>query len=178
MNPFAEGLKQYRLEKEQEFLTIDRYEKLGFKKVANIDICYGDGWLFKEMDAGLMYSDHRSWVYLIVVSGIVYKIGETGNPLGIKSKTHSQPVSGTTSRMGRLANHSGSYSDTDVRLRRNLKESVSAGLVELWAFKCPIDEADVCGFSLKRTVHKDLELSLIRYLDERDALPVGNLAVK
>lgn len=159
-------------------LSIKHFQKWGFEKVADVAIWRNDLWLFKNIDQSLMYSDHTSWVYLIVVNGIIYKVGETGNPLGIKSKTHAQPVASTKCRMGRLANVTSSHTDTDVRLRRALKESVQQGLVEVWAYKCPIQTQTLWEMEIKQTIHKSLELALLEHLHSLGTWPAGNQALK
>jgi hypothetical protein len=117
-----------------------------------------------------MFCDHKSWVYFIVEDEGIVKIGETGNPLGIKNSRgqyryfEDQPISGTKSRLGRLARF-GNDNDTDGRIRRDLKESVDQGKVSIWARKCEIKDHEVMiggkMVNTKITFHKELELQYI-----------------
>lgn len=158
-------------------LEITAYIADGVKKVADIAIwdsgIKGDNrWLFKNIDETLLYSDHRSWVYFIVCNTIIHKVGETGQPLGIRCKTHSQPKSGTKSRMGRLANHidEGPRYDTDVVIREELYQKILSGGVSLWALQCPIDNLSItCGGNTKivpRTIHKHVETMYLDHIKE------------
>jgi hypothetical protein len=162
-------------------LSLTHFVEFGFEQVARVEIWVGNLWLYKDYDPELLYSTHSSWLYIIVVDGQVYKLGETGNPLGIKSKTHQQPKTGTSSRLGRLANHS-SHGDTDYRLREELHSAVIAGQVEIWAYKCPIKQQSMrlanLDFDIQQTVHKDLEAKILTQLNQLGQLPPGNRCTK
>jgi len=184
IDDYHQHFKDVKLANQQQYLRIELFEKVGFEKVADVSLWegFGDLWIYQNMRQDLMYSRHASWVYLIVVNGIVYKIGETGNPLGIKSKTHSQPIAGTTNRFGRLANNNSSYTDTDARIRREIKEQVKQGLVSVWAFKCPENTTTMnigdLSFDIQTQIHKSMEKRLLDQLNSVGALPDGNSCIK
>ena len=54
----------------------------------------------------------------------IVKIGETGNPLGIRTSRTDQPLKGTKCRFGRLISHRNDV--TDQSIRDTLEESVNA----------------------------------------------------
>lgn len=140
----------------------------GFEKVCDVknetDKNY---WYYENINQGIMFSKHRSWIYFIANNDIIVKIGESGNPLGIPMKSQRsyqelQPKCGTDSRLGRYRRHG----ETDSNIREKLKESVDSGLVSIWAKKCPIIKLPqhICGkeIELDYSSHKFLE---IIYLD-------------
>jgi hypothetical protein len=116
-----------------------------FKRVCRINNYHGE-WLYDNIDASVMYADHTSWVYFITVNGIIYKIGASGVPLGIRM-SDGQPQKGTKCRFGRYRSHKGTYTyDTDEYCRIELAVIMQDknNLVEFWAYKCPI---------VKQTLH-------------------------
>jgi hypothetical protein len=155
-------------------IYISNYLADGFKKVCDVE-CYTDKtWSYFNIDETLMYSEHRSWVYCIVdnsgsLGGKIVKLGETGNPLGIKNTWNkvaegeqAQPICGTTSRLGRYRKGGG----TDENIRYNLYKEARKYNIGIWAKQCEIIKKqymvggqfiDVCI-----TSHKDQELM---YLD-------------
>lgn len=164
--------------------NINDYISDGFQRVCDVYHEYADDkltWQLWNIDDQLLWSTHNSWVYFIVSGDIIMKIGETSQPLGIKStnclvlgqpttdpdyeykSTHwYQPVPRTTNRFGRLCNWN---EDTDWYIRTNLHDDVMQGKVSLWAKKCEKLEY-VCTAvgkeqTLHATVHKDLELIYI-----------------
>lgn len=158
---------------------LETYINDGFQKICDVNLKYTESaqfsdvsceWYYSNINEALMYLDHKSWVYFIVDGDIIVKVGETGNPLGIRNSRgqylyfEDQPISGTKSRFGRLARF-GNNSDTDGRIRHDLKESVINGSVSLWARKCEIKDFEVrIGGELvntKVTFHKELELQYI-----------------
>ena len=146
-------------------LDINSYLKDGFRKVCKVLPTWTGEWWYQDIDESLMFSDHRSWVYFIVVNDEIVKVGETGNPLGIRNIRGNleQPKKGSESRFGRLRNGD----QTDAVIRESLSTWAKLGKVELWARRCDIVEIDVTvrGKTSKTlvTFHKDLEM---RYLDE------------
>lgn len=172
-----------------ELLNIKTYEQDGFKKVADIEADSTDGtWrLVQQRDS--LFEDHNSWVYAIVVGEEIVKIGETGLPLGIRAKRNdiSQPVIGTTNRLGRLRGFGKTFDnywqrDTDVRIRSALHEEACSevGKVSIWAKRC-----DMIGINSKlygekfttyTTYHKQLEKAyLTRIKTETGILPRLNV---
>ena len=145
-------------------LDIDCYKKDGFKQVCRVIHGWTGEWWYQDIDESLMFSDHRSWVYFIVVNDEIVKVGETGNPLGIRNIRGNleQPKKGSESRFGRLRNGD----QTDAVIRESLSDWARAGKVTLWARRCDTVEAAViiAGQQSKTSVtfHKDLEM---RYLD-------------
>lgn len=138
-----------------------------------------DEWRYTNINQDIMFSEHTSWVYFIVVAGVIYKIGETGNPLGIKVKTGSrigQPKKSTECRFGRL---SFMKDPTDGAIRAALFNAVKAGTVTLWAKKCEAVKSKIIfdgeDHIIHAQVHKQLEK---KYLDLIVAatymLPDGN----
>ena len=152
---------------EYPVLDIRHYSNDGLIKLCNVRPGTNSRWLFTSINKELMYSTHRSWVYFIVVGNKIYKIGETGNPLGI-CKTHSdQPIGGTRCRMGRLANHQG-LPDTDVFIRLSLTEAVDNNRVSIWVRKCDIVMKQIQigngTHKLQTAFHKDLEMKYLDYI--------------
>lgn len=152
---------------EYPVLDIRHYSNDGLIKLCNVRPGTNSRWLFTSINEELMYSTHRSWVYFIVVGNKIYKIGETGNPLGISKVRSDQPIGGTRSRMGRLANHQG-LPDTDVTIRLSLAEAVNNNKVSIWVRKCDIAMKQVqVGngiIKLQTAFHKDLEMQYLDYI--------------
>lgn len=159
-----------------------------FQRVCRIYCTSSSNWFYTDIDCDLMYSDHRSWVYLIVVDGIVYKIGETGNPLGIRGIEWTtqggpheyQPSPHSSNRLGRYRKGCG----TDQHCRLSLEQHILSGhLVEFWAYKCPelnsqpIILGGELGFSVRSQMHKQLELKLLsHFVQHMGHLPYLNKA--
>jgi hypothetical protein len=149
-----------------------------FRRVCRVAQNLSGEWYYTDIDQEIMYRDHRSWVYLIVVDGEVWKIGETGNPLGIASSRdfrytetpegdyvkYPQPSPGTTNRLGRYRKGCG----TDARCREQLRGPIDQGaLVEFWAYACPeMTSTPVIlegqeKFTVRSQMHKQLEVCLL-----------------
>jgi hypothetical protein len=165
----------------------------GFVKVC--DVAYkghGDGWIYENINQDVMFDDHRSWVYAIVDGQEIVKIGETGNPLGIRKTRgrgptdRAQPTSGTASRLGRLRTWgkiNSNDNDTDTVIRRNLQETAHQGNVSIWARKCEQIEMPITVFGkeimMNHSFHKDLEQVYLRkYVEVTGRLPRLNKAQK
>lgn len=159
-------------------LNIKDIKDFSFQKVCRIEnynVCKNTHprwkieWLYTEINQDLLYSDHRSWVYFITCNGNIMKIGETGNPLGIrkKAKDDNQPLCATTNRLGRYNRYIPS-GDSDQFVREYMYDYIqNNSLVEIWAYKCPIVEIE-CEFNgekikVNSTIHKHLEKKLIDY---------------
>ena len=118
---------------------------------------------------------------MIVDGQEIVKVGETGNPLGIRSTRSSQPLKGTKCRFGRLISHTSTgKSDTDERIRRKLFESANEGNVSLWARRCETVQFDEVIAGKKRTVvhssHKDLEVAYLDHIyQETGSYPRCNM---
>ena len=172
-------------------LLVSNYVSAGFVKVC--DVCPDNSnkyhWIYKNIDTYIMISDHRSWVYFIVEDDEIVKVGETGNPLGISKKfseytsIEDQPLTGTTSRFGRLASFT-AYGDTDAWLKDVLSKSVKQKKVSLWAKQCDavsIVSITVNGTPIKITshFHKDLEAKIIEHIiNETECYPKYNKSKK
>ena len=159
-------------------LNIYNYIDDGFVKIADVEMqalkrkYYKDPtiwqWKLINQNEDFLYMDHRSWVYFIVDGQQIVKIGETGNPLGIRSSRSDQPLKGTKCRFGRLISHGDGYGpgDTDGRIRRELRKSAEKGDISLWARRCEFIETKevIAGKKqiLLHSSHKDLETA---YLD-------------
>lgn len=148
--------------------NICHYKKDGFKKVCNVNQYAGE-WYYSDIDSELMFCDHRSWVYFIVLDDEIVKAGETGNPLGISEywvygNKEAQPKKSSKSRLGRYRTGDG----TDCNIRNALSTAMYEGRkVSIWAKKCPIKliEENVGGELVKicHSFHKDLEQAYLRH---------------
>lgn len=148
-------------------LDINSYTADGFTKVCDVRHYNKSSNRFRYVNINkkLMYSDHRSWVYMIVSDQTVMKIGETGNPLGIKKANSNQPILSTKCRLGRLA-----FMDcnTDGHIRRELYEDCKEKKVSIWARPCEYQMAKVTVNGVEvtatSTIHKDLELLFLDHV--------------
>lgn len=173
----------------EDALNIKNYIVDGFKCIGSVkdnrvypDQAAGSTWMFTDVFEEYMFAQHSSWVYMIVDGEEIVKIGETGNPLGIKDYA-DEPKKGTKCRMGRLRNQgfaAMNSRDTDARIRYELYESVQQNRVTVWALKCEyLHSQQLIGGIMKDiilTSHKQLEhhyLDLIK--EECGMLPRLNL---
>jgi hypothetical protein len=170
------------------FLDINNYINDGFQKLCDVENgdnragkVYHGKFYYTNINKELMFSDHRSWVYMIVSDNEIVKIGETGNPLGIRKKNYcSQPKWSTECRMGRLAAWN---CNTDGRIRESLYNDCDDGKVSIWVRKC--DYIDLTyningrSHNLYSTFHKDLELAYLDYIfDNCGSYPILNVGRK
>jgi len=184
-------------EKMDDIFDINKYIGDGFQKVCDVKLSQCifsqlfdvDGepgyvepnWDYCNIDQSLMFSKHRSWVYAIVVENKIVKIGETGNPLGIRyiNSASIQPKHGTKSRFGRYRKFR-TKSDTDSYIRDSLVDEVAQGKVSLWALQCPIkmEEIYIVGklTTVKSTMHKNIEQAYLVHFKEKASLPRLNKA--
>ena len=150
-------------------------------KVCDVAEWMDGTWVYSNIDEDLMFSDHESWVYFIVVGKKIWKIGESGNPLGIRPKTIKeyygiQPVSNSKGRLGRYRGGDG----TDYDIRELLTDDVMAGKVSIWAHKCDIVTTQISiikgnTIEVPSEPHKKLEVILINsYYNMYGELPPGN----
>jgi hypothetical protein len=176
-------MKKFRDTKEFEehryrICDIKNFVDDGFEKVCDVV----RGWQYQNIREDLMFSDHRSWVYFIVLNNLIVKVGETGLTLGIMAWRGDQvtTLTGSKSRLGRLLNGDG----TDSYIRSSLYEDIKAGHQgSIWAKKCPVHASTitVAGKNVKviHTIHKDVEQALLSYfLQEINQLPILNKAKK
>jgi len=169
----------------EKIFNIKNYIDDGFEKVCDVLALKNKEWVYSKINKDLMFSEHRSWVYFLVIDSSIVKCGETGNPLGIPSRTRylneMQPVTGTMSRFGRLRKQPG---DTDEYLRESVVPYVLNGhTVSLWAKKCPIINKQVLiageTKNVPTTMHKDLEkMYLEHFKTQAYCLPLFNKATK
>lgn len=167
---------------------INTYIDDGFVKVCNISPASTKSkWIYEDINFPVMYSEHKSWVYFMVSGDQIVKIGETGNPLGIRKKKSDQPLTGTRSRLGRYSSFgttgTGKDSDTDAYVRESLQGDVPSGKVSVWAKQCLIMnyELKVAGQNVTAygTLHKDLELRYIdHFVNKSGELPIFNKSRK
>lgn len=171
--------------KREEVFNINNFLDDGFEKVCDVTGFHNKDkeWKYININESLMFSNHESWVYFIVVDKAIVKCGETGNPLGIKNAKNywhdKQPITGTKSRFGRLRKGD----RTDYYLRESILPYLEKGLnVSLWAKKCPIATKDVLvsgqKISVTLTMHKDLEQIYLDHFKTNACLPVFNKASK
>lgn len=159
----------------EDALNINTYKVDGFQCIGSVvdnrvlsEDAAGTTWMFENVNEDYMFAQHASWVYMIVDGEEVVKVGETGNPLGIRDYA-GEPQKGTKCRMGRLRNSGfsalNSY-DTDARIRYELFESVKQNKVTVWALKCDyLYRSQLVGGVMKDVIltsHKQLEK---HYLD-------------
>ena len=166
-------------------LNIYNYTDDGFVKIADVhERSYPHEWELIDTNEDFLYMDHRSWVYFIVDGQEIVKVGETGNPLGVRAKRHNGLLKGTMSRFGRLVSHGSGYhpgpGDTDGRIRKALNESVKKGKVSLWARRCDYVEVKEVIAGKERTVvhssHKDLEVAYLDHIyQETGSYPRCNM---
>lgn len=165
-------------------LDINNYIVDDFCRVCRVEDPSGEGaeWVYSDINEDILFDNHRSWVYFIVVDGIIWKVGETGNPLGIRYKrgTSNQPLPGSRSRFGRYRNGD----ESDWVVRRRLAEFITEGqTVEFWAKKCPIAAIEITIAGNKKNVgsaiHKDLEMEYLDFiLEQTGSLPRLNKSRK
>lgn len=163
----------------KNLLDINNFIVDGFVKVCDVIQSTDGHWMYTNQKADLLYSPHRSWVYAICVDNMIVKIGETGNPLGIKHNQIAQPITGTRSRLGRYRKGCG----TDTEIREKLVEEVANGRVSIWARKCETFtiETTVCGNKILSTlsIHKDLEMQYLDFIKQKtSSYPFLNKARK
>ena len=143
---------------------ISNFQKDNFNFVCKAEYHKPTGkWAYSDIQETLMFSKHRGWVYAIVASDIIVKIGECGNPLGLRNTKKGSlniVVESTKSRLGRLIFFP---EGTDYDIREALKNEKN---IEIYAKKCPSGKTSsmVGGKrkTLKPTANKELELE---YLD-------------
>lgn len=164
-------------------LDINTYKVDGFFKICDVALCQDGSWRYKNINQELMYKDHCSWVYFIVVDGVIVKVGESGNPLGIRSTTSQgnwpiQPITGTKSRFGRYRTGDG----TDAYIREALENEAIAGKVSLWAKECPLVESAVTlqgeKYFTKVSMHKHLEIDIMKHMISNGCWPRLNKSLK
>ena len=168
--------------------NIDTYVPDGFIKVADVVNLPNLKWKLVNRNAEYLYSDHTSWVYMIVVGKEIVKIGETGQPLGIRMRVgeKDQPAIGTHNRFGRLRGYGNAIAgskDTDCYIRYELKEDASAGKVSLWAKKCKQKTIKELIGGVEHTIslssHKNIEQAYLSFIhNETCMLPKLNKAFK
>jgi hypothetical protein len=154
-------------------LNINTYLLDGFEKLCDVENgdnrvgeTYHGKFFYVNINQNLMFSPHRSWVYMIVNNGTIEKVGETGNPLGIRKSNHcKQPKWSTECRIGRLAYMK---CTTDGRIREELYDACNLGHVSIYVKKCEQDifNLNVAGNvrQVYRSYHKDLELAILDYI--------------
>lgn len=155
---------------------VQHYAQDGFREVCRLEYYKRSRlWDVHVVDEDYMWSDHKSWIYLITDGNRVMKIGESGNPLGIRSRNGVQR--GTRCRIGRIISGDG----TDWDIRESLKASAARApsWVSVWAKKCDITHrtVQVLGQSvtLATTYHKALEMALLdAYYQAMDTYPPLN----
>jgi len=171
---------RYMNERENIVKNINHYIDDGFVKVCTVAPGYNSNyWHYKNINKDYLYCNHRSWIYFIVNDETVVKVGESGNPLGIKMATRDQPVGNSTNRFGRLAQ---ATSSTDANIKHYLYNSVQEGHVSLWAKKCEINkfETKIGGKNRQTllTFHKELELQYLDYMKDNFYKPSLNAGRK
>ena len=143
-------------------LNINTYTADGFVKVCDVARDTENRWFYENINEAMMFSEHRSWVYFVVVDNEIVKVGETGNPLGVRMKTSNQPEMSTRGRFGRYR----AGDATDWFIRDELRREVREGRVTLWARRCEMVSLTVTVGGLEDSTmtsfHKDLEM---RYMD-------------
>lgn len=157
----------------EKVLDIRNFKQDGFEHVCDVDPQQIGRWQYKNINKSLMFSEHASWVYMIVLEQIIVKLGETGNPLGISEyyrygKYEAQPKASSQCRLGRLRTGDG----TDSYIRENLAPYIRNGhAVSIWAKKCPIKSlTESIGGTKSRvqtSIHKSLEQAYLKYFQNK-----------
>lgn len=158
---------------------IDYYIKhKGFKYVCGIELQdYNNGsdrWLYCEIEKDIMYSKSKGWIYIITLEGEIFKIGETGQPLGIRNKRTGQPLQGSKSRLGRylVDNMQGKKSQKDDSDKR-VRELAYPHLIQ--GKKMHIFALDVSHLTeAERRLREEVMIKDYRLLNNLDR-PLGNL---
>ena len=154
----------------QRTMHIQSMLKDGFHRVCDISkLSTVKRWILVNSNEEILFSNHNSWIYFIAFHDHVYKLGQTGVPLGIRQyyyggitiegMFHPQPVADSTNRFGRL-----SYGDgTDLRIRAILtpliQEENNDNVVQLWARKCDVLKTDTqvlgnnCTLTFSSQIH-------------------------
>lgn len=172
---------------------IKDYIKDGFRHVCDVSIKPGTNcWLYTNINEELLYAKHYSWVYFITLNGQIQKVGESATPLGIKytrpgnnvplAESSTQPITGTTSRLGRYRSFSNDL--TDAPIRDSLNPYIEKGdQVSFWAKQCEIFTITqtINGKKVKvsATFQKDMEMKYIdNFLKNCGSLPPLNKVKK
>lgn len=159
-------------------LSIKDFVHDGFCKIADVETDYqyhtpkNPNWQLTNTNDLLLYSEHDSWIYCIVRDDTIVKIGETGNPLGVRNQDGSLG-SGTKGRLGRLCTHGKAdeqSTDTDSRIRYELKKDADDGLISIWAKQCPVETTTMILGGKEKTIrlqtHKSLEVVFLDHIFE------------
>lgn len=169
-------------------LNIKNYINDGFVKFCDVELMnkVTNQWQYRSVNTTLVNSDHRSWVYCIVDDEEIVKVGETGNllcrmPYVAPHEHHALP--GTTTRLGRLANHNSGVTDTDYWIRRQLQLAVMNKKVSIWVKECKlVSVTETCmgkETQLNSTTHKLQEkLYLTTISESTGSLPRLNCCHK
>ena len=160
-------------------LNINTYITDGLVKVCDVACDSDNRWYYTDINEAMMFSEHRSWVYFVVADDEIVKVGETGNPLGVRMKFSKQPKTGTEGRFGRYR----AGDATDWYIRDELRREVRQGSVTLWARRCEMVSLTVSLAGLEDSTmtsfHKDLEMRYIDYIfSQTGNLPRLNKARK
>lgn len=160
-------------------LNINTYTADGFSKVCDVQRDSDNRWYYTDINEAMMFSEHRSWVYFVVSDDEIVKVGETGNPLGVRMKFSKQPKTGTEGRFGRYR----AGDATDWYIRDELRREVREGRVTLWARRCEMVSLTVSLAGLEDSTmtsfHKDLEMRYMDYIfSQTGSLPRLNKARK
>jgi len=161
----------------QDVFSIKKFADDGFQRVCTVHPqCNLSKWYYENIDRDLMFSEHNSWVYFIVLDDWIVKVGETGSPLGIAEMVSyhyyaMQPIHSSKCRLGRLRGGD----NTDANIRRALDPYIKAGhTVSIWAKKCQhtfvSETVRGRGKSFASSVHKELELAYLDYFIENTQL--------
>jgi hypothetical protein len=141
-------------------------------------------WQFRDINESIMYSTHKSWVYVICIDDIIVKLGETELPLGIRSQnfyvkfcpnlkemTHHRQPAKDGNRLGRLATYASKArdNDTDITIRRAIDKFLQEHRIQIFARKCPIIDTKIEIIESIRTIpakiHKILEMEYLKMFD-------------
>ena len=134
-----------------------------------------------QTNLGRLYSDHASWIYLIVLDNfLVLKIGETSKKLGYRLNEGDQTPLSTDYRFGRLRGGCGDLKrNVDHNIRCNLYQYALEGRVSLWASKLEVVIKTLSIGGQKRNIYYRSNGSvektlLVSYKDEVGEPPILN----
>jgi len=156
-------------------MFIHDMKDVGWEKVCDVRTTYyGNYWYYVNINKDIMFSPHQSWIYAITDNEQIVKIGESGNPLGIRYKRfdsnfpESQPQIGTKCRLGRYRKNG----DSDQTIREYLRREAANNQIAIYAYKCPNFEIPISIGGKEKivqsTIHKHLEKVILDFIAEKD----------
>jgi hypothetical protein len=171
-------IERLRIAEREKIMNINTHIGDGFIHVC--DVCNIESttkkWKYINIVENIMFDDHRSWLYFIVVNDIIFKVGETGNFLGHRTnESQKHPLTGTKGRLSRYL----IGDETDQVIRNELQPYLDKGdKISFWVKKCEVlgGIIDVVGRQeiVYHSTHKDQEMIYLDRFKETGEYPVLN----